>query len=87
MLLLLLFLSWWGDRAIAIWRSPYFAELAQGACIASAAILLHSLVDYPLRTSAIATLMAMALALMADPGRRRQQGRPDGLRPARHLTL
>lgn len=85
--LLILFLVWWGSRVIAIWRSPNAAELARAACIASAAILLHSLVDYPLRTAAIATAMAMALALMAEPTKRRHQARLAELRPARHLTL
>jgi len=87
LVLLILFIAWWGSRAFAIWRSPHAAELARAACIASAAILLHSLVDYPLRTAAIATVMAMALALMADPARRRHQVRLAELRPTRHLTL
>ena len=85
--LMLLFLAWWGTRAFSIWRSPEAVEMARAACIASAAILLHSLVDYPLRTSAIATCMAVALALMADPARRRHQARAADLRPTRHLTL
>ena len=85
--LMLLFLAWWGTRAFTIWRSAEAAEMARAACIASAAILLHSLVDYPLRTTAIATCMAVALALMADPARRRQQARAADLRPTRHLTL
>ena len=87
LVLMLLFLAWWGSRAFAIWRSPNAAELARAACIASGAILLHSLVDYPLRTAAIATLMAVAVALMADPARRRHQVRLAELRPTRHLTL
>ncbi|MCY7280409.1 MAG: O-antigen ligase family protein [Sphingomonas bacterium] len=87
MVLMLLFLAWWGSRAFAIWRSPNAVELARAASIASAAILLHSLVDYPLRTAAIATSMAMALALMADPGGRRHKVRLAELRPTRHLTL
>lgn len=86
-LLLLLFLIWWTNRAIVIWRSPNADELARAATIASAAILLHSLVDYPLRTAGIATSMAVALALMADPAKRRRQARLAELRPARHLTL
>ena len=45
------------------------------------------MVDYPLRTAAIATSMAMALALMADPARRRHQVKLAELRPTRHLTL
>lgn len=86
-LLIVAFLAWWGMRTFAIWRSPNAAELGRAACIASAAILLHSLVDYPLRTAAIATIFAMALGLMADPARRRHQVRLDELRPTRHLTL
>ena len=81
LVLLLLFLAWWGMRASAIWRSPDAAELARAACIASAAILLHSLVDYPLRTSAIAAIMAMAVAMMADPAHRRHQARAEERRP------
>lgn len=86
-LLMIAFLAWWSVRMFVIWRSPNAAELARAACIASAAILLHSLVDYPLRTAAIATIFAMALALMADPARKRQQVRLAELRPTRHLTL
>jgi O-antigen ligase len=85
--LLLLFLAWWSARAFVIWRSPDAAEMARVACVASAAILLHSLVDYPLRTAAIAAIAAMAVGLMADPARRRHQVRADELRPTRHLTL
>lgn len=86
-ILLLAFLAWWASRAFTIWRSPNAAELGRAACIASAAILLHSLVDYPLRTAGIAAIFAMALALMADPARRRHQVRLAELRPTRHLSL
>ena len=85
--LMLAFLAWWGWRAFAIWRSPDAAEMARAACIVSAAILLHSLVDYPLRTAAIATCMAVAVALMADPARRRHKASRADLRPTRHVTL
>jgi O-antigen ligase len=53
MLLLVAFLLWWTLRAIAVWRSKEGDPYAQAATIASAAILGHSLVDYPLRTAAI----------------------------------
>ena len=86
-ILMALFLAWWTKRAFDIWRSPDADEIARAACIASAAILLHSLVDYPLRTAAIAAGMALATALMAEPAKRRLQARPAELRPARHLTL
>ena len=86
-ILMVAFLAWWASRAFHIWRSPDADEIARAACIASAAILLHSLVDYPLRTAAIAACMALAVALMADPARRRLKARPADLRPARHLKL
>lgn len=85
--LMALFVMWWGSRAVAIWGSPDSGEFRKAACIASAAILLHSMVDYPLRTTAIATVFAMALALMAEPWRPRQQTRLAELRPTRHLNL
>ena len=86
-ILMIAFLAWWASRTIGIWRSPNEALLARAATIVSAAILVHSLVDYPLRTAGIATALAMALALMADPARRQVQAKLAELRPARHLTL
>ena len=68
-LLLLAFLIWFIMRVAAVWlierrRDP----LAQGASIAALIVLLHSLVDYPLRTGAIAALFGLCLALLArDP--------------------
>jgi O-antigen ligase len=85
--LMLALLMWFGARSFAIWRSPTAAELTRAASIAAAAILLHSLVDYPLRTAAIATVFAASLALMADPAQRRRQVQLAELRPTRHLTL
>jgi O-antigen ligase len=66
-LLLLLFLGWFVQRLWVIW----FAEggrrmaLAKGASVALAAILLHSLVDYPVRTAAMAVVFGLCCALMA----------------------
>lgn len=65
-LLMALFLAWW---AVAVWRTWRTAEagpFARAATIASAAILVHSLVDFPLRTAAISACFAMCLALLAD---------------------
>lgn len=84
----LLFLLWWVRRTIAIWRTDTPDHFARAASIATAVILAHSLVDYPLRTAAISALFAAACALMAEP-------RPRGRAPAasekfenkpRHLT-
>jgi O-antigen ligase len=64
-LLILLFLLWWSWRSIGIWRSNVEgADLGRAGSIVVLVILLHSIVDYPIRTSAIAALFAMACALM-----------------------
>jgi len=81
---LALFLIWWLRRAFAIWRAEEPDQFGRAAVIASAAILAHSLVDYPLRTAAISATFAACCALMAEP--RPAAGpreRPDG---ARHLS-
>jgi O-antigen ligase len=85
--LLLLFLIWWARRAIATWRAEKPDYFAQAAVIASAAILAHSLVDYPLRTAAISAVFAMCVALMAEPRSRvRRSAQPEAESRARHLS-
>jgi O-antigen ligase len=86
---LLLFFVWWVRRALAIWRAEERDNFAAAASIASAAILAHSIVDYPLRTAAISVVFALSLALMAEPrpARRAHRAEEDGGKPrARHLT-
>ena len=73
-LLLVSFLLWWASRAVPIWRSAAVDRYALAGSIASAAILVHSLVDYPLRTAALSTIFAASLALMARPRPREQEG-------------
>lgn len=61
-----LFLAWWAKAALRGWRAPgRYGDLAQVAVVISALLLLHGLVDYPLRTPALATLFAFALGLLA----------------------
>jgi O-antigen ligase len=85
-LLILLFAFWWARAAMQTWRSPEPEVYARAAAVASAAILAHSLVDYPLRTAAMAAVFAMSLAFLA--GRvRAAPGEPNALRPTRHLSL
>ena len=85
-ILMLLFLATWLVAAKAVWRRESWNPFAQAASIASAAILIHSMVDFPLRTAAISASFAMCLALMAE---RRMPVRVDAndLRPARHLVI
>ena len=51
--LMLLFLAWWGAAVWRAWRTAEAGPFARAAAIASAAVLVHSLVDFPLRTAAI----------------------------------
>ena len=87
LILVALFLFWWGGRLVAIWRSPNVDQFARAATIASAAILAHSLVDYPLRTAAISAVFAMCLALMAQPRRGTIAEPTRGDQKARHLSV
>jgi hypothetical protein len=85
-LLIIAFLAWWARAAWHAWRYSDRGPYARAASIASAAILVHSIVDFPLRTAAIAAVFAMCLALLAE--RRVQAVRATGdLRPTRHLVL
>jgi O-antigen ligase len=89
-IVLLLFLFWWAQRTWAIWRADERDHFALAGSIASAAILAHSAVDYPLRTAAIAAVFALSVALMAEPrpaGRARRERSEEGGKPrARHLS-
>ncbi len=84
--LILAFLAWWAGAAKSAWRTGGGGSYARAASIASAAILVHSLVDFPLRTAAMSASFAMCLALLIDrrPAQRRD---PADLRPARHLIV
>jgi O-antigen ligase len=84
--LILLFLGWWAAAVWAVWRPPGPGPYARAASIASAAVLIHSLVDFPLRTAAISACFAMCLALLADR-RTPQRHDPADLRPTRHLLF
>ena len=84
-LLILVFLIWWGRAIGRILQSRSPDQFAVAGAFASAVVLMHSMVDYPLRTAAISVVFAMSLALMVQP-RRRAHGKKD-LRPARHLVV
>ncbi|MEP6983222.1 MAG: O-antigen ligase family protein [Sphingomicrobium sp.] len=85
-LLILAFLAWWAVAARQAWRTGGGGLYARAASIASAVILVHSLVDFPLRTAAISASFAMCLALLIDR-RPAQRQDPTDLRPARHLVV
>lgn len=68
-----LFLWWFTARIIAIWRPrltgglDHHLTLQRAATLAIALLLVHSLVDYPLRTTAMITIFAFACAVLIDP--------------------
>ena len=85
-LLTLAFLAWWGLRIRAVWREGEGGPFAMAASIASAAVLVQSLVDFPLRTAAISACFAMCVALLADRKTPLREEVAD-LRPTRHIVI
>jgi O-antigen ligase len=80
-----LFLAWWVVRVRAIWRAEEPDPFAQAAVIATAAIMLHSVVDYPLRTAALSAVFAACIGLMSGVRPYTQRSRLPS--SARHLSL
>jgi O-antigen ligase len=69
-----MFIVWLGLRAVEIWRHPppkgaseLDWDLARAATVIIALLIVHSFVDYPLRTGAIMAVMAFACALLIEP--------------------
>lgn len=66
--LVILFLFWFGQRVIQLWRSHgEDQDLARAGTIVVGLILAHSLVDYPLRTAAMSAVFALACGLLLTP--------------------
>jgi O-antigen ligase len=85
--LMVVFLVWWFREIWSVWRRGERGAFAKAASIASAAILLHSIVDFPLRTAAISACFAMCLALLADRRTQPPHQETQDLRPTRHLVI
>ena len=87
-LLVLGFILWWARHALRVWRNDFQgAALARAGSVIVAIVLIHSIVDYPIRTAAIAAVFAMGCALMvprAEPARR-GEGEDDEGSGLRHL--
>jgi O-antigen ligase len=66
------FAVWFVSRAIKIWRyaavgaNEFDRSLARAATIAVALIVIHSFLDYPLRTAAMTAILAFACGLMVE---------------------
>jgi len=89
-LLLLLFLAWVARRTWVLWTAEREARdpVARAAAASVILVLLHSLVDYPLRTAAIAVPFAFCCALMARPPRAVAEAQAEAAKApaARHLA-
>lgn len=70
--LIVLFFAWLGVRGARLWRAPGVGgSLALAASLSVLLVALHSVVDYPLRTAAMATLFAFACGCLVAPAARR----------------
>lgn len=82
-ILLAAFLGWWARTSWSIWRTPRLdgrqTRQARVATAITAMLILHSLVDYPLRTGSLSVVFAFCIAIMAV--------RPIGSGRARGLAL
>jgi O-antigen ligase len=79
-------LFWFVLRTTGVWRSTHggkssHALLARAGWIIIALFLFHSVLDYPLRTTANAAVFALAAALLLPPlGSSREGAGPDARR-------
>lgn len=87
-LLVLSFVLWWAWRGVSAWRSEYNGvALARAGSIVIGVALVHSLVDYPLRTAAMAAIVALAAGFMVSPPAARSKRRGDRARTSgRHIS-
>ena len=84
-----IYVLWWRNASTGFRETDLL--LARAASIAVLLLLMHSLVDYPLRTGAMMTLFAFVCALTIEPlapGEREQTGRPGrrSIRPSQPIS-
>ena len=86
-LLILAFLIWWLVQSLAAWKATYQGVgLARAGSVIIFVLLMHSLVDYPLRTSALAALFALGCGFLVPYSRiSRDTAPPVGDETLRHL--
>lgn len=61
---LVAFFIWWSSRAGRIWLARAANPFSRAAVVASAVVLVHSLVDYPLRTTSLSSVFVASLVMM-----------------------
>jgi len=74
---LVVFFAWFGRASFQVWRpgqsgaDTLDSALARAGSIVVVVLLLHSIVDYPLRTTGMMVVFALACALLIDPSKSR----------------
>ena len=85
-LITIAFFLWWLARSRHAWRTDTAgAALARTGSIIIGIILLHSLVDYPLRTSAMAAVFAAACALLVPAPLKTRRSQSESAQPPKPL--
>lgn len=88
LLLLVAFLAWYALRTWRAWRnSQEGSNLERAASLVILVVLVHSIVDYPVRTAAIGAVFGMACALLLPARVRARRSKQDGEAPSqlRHV--
>lgn len=68
LVVLSLFLRWFAGKAWALWNASRAEQpVALASTLAISAVMAHSLVDYPLRTAAMSSLIALCCILVTRP--------------------
>ncbi len=69
------FLFWWIRQSLRVLKSDFSgAAMARAGSLIIGVILMHSIVDYPLRTAALAAVLALACGLLSPAPIRKQRG-------------
>lgn len=70
-ILIIVFLVWYARRSVSAWKAPTSRErdYQRAASIALLVMLVHSFVDYPLRTATMAILFGLCAAILEKAGR------------------
>jgi O-Antigen ligase len=82
------FVMWFGAAVISVWRNAESELIAKAACISVSILLLHSFVDYPLRTPALMVMFALCCGFMAQTTRpllRKRVPDPMSLAPTQNV--
>jgi hypothetical protein len=88
---MIVFFGWFAFVSVRVWRRPgaestsaVDLSLQRAAMIGVLLICLHSAVDYPLRTTALSTLLALSCAFMIPPLRSRAERSQMAHKRSRH---